>query len=611
MAQSIFSHVCFSKNIRNTTYYFCYGLPSNFWIKQVSYTCSNIRDFSSHGCFIRQSKFTKAKEELSKNKALIPPFYPAYFHIQIRLKYTRKDPNPSALLEKLQNRHKTSVKNKNEVDYSRKDSKKPSDTVLNVVSEDNDDNSGKLRRKVQKLNANSFENKTDVEYSKEAHKSLSNIDKDLIFEDNNRNSDKLQRKLQKLNKNSFENKKDMGYSKEEHKPSNNIRSNFIPEDNNKSSDGLKRKLQKLNRSSVENKTNVGYSKEVPKKSIITRSDSISEDNDKAADRNLEKIVNYRANLNKISVSNETNLYYNLTTYHKTSYNTDSKVIADPYPDNSQDDFESSDNSETYMKKACSPPYLVICYDLEVCNGSMAGEIYQIGAKTRNSKFSTNILPEGSIDERVTKICGGISVLNKPNGQRCLMRRGDILNSTTGEEGLNSFVEWIKTTKRLGEYDKVVLCAHGTLDMPVLLNNLAKVHLLDEFKSVVDRFVNTEEYFFKKFPEGKKIGISSMYEKLFDQKFKNAHDALEDATALYKIMAESSQLSFDVLKVINGNENGANTDYEDFIHEILQKSITVSVAEKIAKDRIERIIENMKTKGIQDKSSLKFLALNDV
>ena len=55
----------------------------------------------------------------------------------------------------------------------------------------------------------------------------------------------------------------------------------------------------------------------------------------------------------------------------------------------------------------------------------------------------------------------------------------------------------------------------------------------------------------------------------------------------------------------------NTDYEDFIHEILQKSVTVSVAEKIAKDRIERKVKNMKTNGIQDKSSLKFLALNDV
>ena len=600
MAQSIFSHVCFSKSIRNTAHYFCYGLPSNFWIKQVSSTRSNIRDFSSHGCFIRQPKSIKLIDGLSKNIVFIPPFYSGSFHIQIRLKYIRKDPKPSALLKKLQNPHKTSVENKNEVDYSRDESKNPSDTVSNVVSEEINGNSGKLQRKLQKRNNNSFENKTDVEYSKDIHKSSSNINTDLIFEGNNKNSDKLQ----KLNKKSFENKTDVGYSKEVHKSSNKIRPNFIPEDNNKSSDGLKRKWQKSNRNSDENKTNLGYSKELPKISISTSSDSISENNNKDADRNFEKIVNYRANLNKKLESNDTNLCYNVTTYQdKTSLNTDSKVIADPYPDDSQDDVESTENSETYTIEACSSPYLLICYDLELCDGSMAGEIYQLGATTRNSKFSTNILPEGSIDERVTKHCGGISVLNKANGQRCLMRRGDILNSTTGKEGLNSFVEWIKTTKRLGEYDNVVLCAHGALDMPVLINNLAKVHLLDEFRSVVDRFVNTEEYFVNKFPEGRKLGISSMYKKLFDQKLKNAHDALEDATALYRLMVKTSQ--------INRKENGKNTDGEDFIHEILQKSVTVSVAEKIVVERIKRSIASMKAKGTRNKSCLHFLALKNI
>ena len=102
MAQSIFSHVFFNQKIRNTTAFSCFGFPSNFWIKQVSSSNTNIRDFSSHGFFGKQSKFTKLKDKLSKNKALRPPFNLAYFHISIRLKYTRKDPKPfSALLEKL------------------------------------------------------------------------------------------------------------------------------------------------------------------------------------------------------------------------------------------------------------------------------------------------------------------------------------------------------------------------------------------------------------------------------------------------------------------------------------------------------------------------------
>ena len=228
MAQCIFSHVFFNQKIRNTTAFSWFGFPSNFWIKQVSSSNTNIRDFSSHGFFGKQSKFTKLKDELSKNKALRPPFNLAYFHISIRLKYTRKDPKPfSALLKKLEKLPKTSVENKNEVDYSREDTKNPSDTVSNVVSEDNYGNSGKLQRKLQKLSSNSFENKTDVEYSKDIHKSSSNTDVDLNFEDNNKNSNKLQGKLQKLNKKSFDKKTDVGYSKEVRKSSNDIPPNFI------------------------------------------------------------------------------------------------------------------------------------------------------------------------------------------------------------------------------------------------------------------------------------------------------------------------------------------------------------------------------------------------
>ena len=599
MAQSIFSHASFGQNIRNTTYFFCYGLQSNLWIKQVSSTHRNIRDFSSYGCFKRQFKFTKLKDEFSKNKTLVSQFYPVCFHNQIRLKYTKQNPNPSALLKKLKNLHKTSVEDKTNVDDSREATRKSCNTDSKLVLEDNNNYSHETQGNLQKLNSDSIENKTTVGYSKEVPKLSKNSNTDLSFQNNNRNSDKLQRKSRKLNINSVENRTNVGYSKKGHKLSNNTQPHFISEDNNEYSDEVQRKLQKLYENSIENRTNMGYLKEVPKTSNGTSSDSIPEDNNKNFDKNLDAIVDYRANLNKKSTTSDKILYDNHTVHQdKISNNTETKVFVDPDIDNSQDDVESNDSSQANESVSCSSPYLFIYYDLELCDGTMAGEIYQLGAKAIDSKFSINILPVGSIDERVTKNCGGITV-NEPNGQRCLMRRGDILNSTTGEEGLISFVEWIKTSKKLGKYDKVVLCAHGSLDMPVLLNNLAKVHLLDEFKSVVDRFVNTEEYFFNKFPEWKKYGISSMYKELFGQKFKNAHDALEDATALHKIMTKSIKL------------NRNKIDQEDFIHEILQKSVTVSVAEKIAKERIERTITNMKTKGTRNNSCLQFLALRDV
>ena len=53
--------------------------------------------------------------------------------------------------------------------------------------------------------------------------------------------------------------------------------------------------------------------------------------------------------------------------------------------------------------------LVVYYDLELCDGSITSEIYQIGAKTANSEFSTFILPTGNIDWGVTKYAGGIKI----------------------------------------------------------------------------------------------------------------------------------------------------------------------------------------------------------
>ena len=64
--------------------------------------------------------------------------------------------------------------------------------------------------------------------------------------------------------------------------------------------------------------------------------------------------------------------------------------------------------------------LVVYYDLELCDGSITSEIYQIGAKTVNSEFSTFILPTGNIDWGVTKYAGGIKIQKSTDGQRQLI-----------------------------------------------------------------------------------------------------------------------------------------------------------------------------------------------
>ena len=121
---------------------------------------------------------------------------------------------------------------------------------------------------------------------------------------------------------------------------------------------------------------------------------------------------------------------------------------------------------------------------------MACEIFQLGATTSKSTFSVNILPEGCIDVYVTKLCGGISVKLNKHGERCLMKDGKVLKAETGRNGMNSFIQWIKNCKKVGNHDKVILCAHGALDMPALLNNVANANLFGEFKLPCLKYVST-------------------------------------------------------------------------------------------------------------------------
>ena len=118
-------------------------------------------------------------------------------------------------------------------------------------------------------------------------------------------------------------------------------------------------------------------------------------------------------------------------------------------------------------------HLLIYYDLELCDGSFTSEIYQIGGKTSNSEFSTFILPNGTIDWGVTKYAGGIKIITDDTGKRQIAKDSIIIKSVTADEGIRSFIEWMETLKKEGQFEKVVLIAHGNTDMPALLNNVAR------------------------------------------------------------------------------------------------------------------------------------------
>merc|ERR1712018_425478 len=53
--------------------------------------------------------------------------------------------------------------------------------------------------------------------------------------------------------------------------------------------------------------------------------------------------------------------------------------------------------------------LIVCFDLELTDGSFASEIFQIGARGGEKEFKCHILPRGVIDWGVTKFVNGIKV----------------------------------------------------------------------------------------------------------------------------------------------------------------------------------------------------------
>ena len=235
-------------------------------------------------------------------------------------------------------------------------------------------------------------------------------------------------------------------------------------------------------------------------------------------------------------------------------------------------------------------HLFIFYDLEFCDGGYTSEIYQIGAKTHNSVFSSFILPTGSIDWGVTTYAGGVKIKADQNGKRQLYKNTDPIPSVCAEEGLKSFIEWIKGLRHNGKFKDVFLIAHGNTDMPALLNNLECVNLADELKSVVSYFVDSLQYFQSSFPDWEKHKISYMSEKLLGEEMNNEHDALADAWALYKIMERTKQ----------------DCD-ELFIQTLLKHAISVDEGYRISAMKVAKSMRKRKIKSHMSSNVKRFCA----
>jgi hypothetical protein len=238
-------------------------------------------------------------------------------------------------------------------------------------------------------------------------------------------------------------------------------------------------------------------------------------------------------------------------------------------------------------------YLLIYFDLELCDGSFTSEIYQIGGKTSHSEFSTFILPNGTIDWGVTKYAGGIKIITDDTGKRELVKDSTIIKSVSEANGIRSFIEWMQRLKEEGQFEKVVLIAHGNTDMPALLNKIASANFTAQIKTVVDFFVNSLKYFESKFPDWEKYNISAMYIKLFNQEKTDVHNALEDAKALYEIMEEINK-----------------DDKDSFIKTVLKQSVCVEDGYTISARKVITSLRKRKIKPHMSTNVKRFCAFPD-
>ena len=154
---------------------------------------------------------------------------------------------------------------------------------------------------------------------------------------------------------------------------------------------------------------------------------------------------------------------------------------------------------------------LIFYDLEWTGA----ELLQIGAVTQGGgeSFERTILTDADIHYKVAeKIkletrCDG-------DGQRGIYD-SDIrkfIPTVSLRSALEDFLDWIKTV--YFQVGQVILISHGSLDIPILIQNFAKYDLDDEFQERISALVNFQDYiksYFNGLPYAlAALGILSIY-----------------------------------------------------------------------------------------------------
>ena len=206
--------------------------------------------------------------------------------------------------------------------------------------------------------------------------------------------------------------------------------------------------------------------------------------------------------------------------------------------------------------------LIVFFDTENTNGGYLGEIFQIGAVTSSGeKFFANILPKGPIEPIVSNLTQ-MKIDVDSQGSRGLYD----LRKKKHVKGYNTeiFLGWILRQKKLKNATNLVLISHGINDAIWLISDFRKANR--SFRKI-DAFGDA-------LIKGK---LKDVFKENFPNDTFEAHNALGDAEALFKILTK--------------NPNDVN--------EVIKNAFILEDMIKLTEYRVNKALENQDAKKVNN------------
>lgn len=172
----------------------------------------------------------------------------------------------------------------------------------------------------------------------------------------------------------------------------------------------------------------------------------------------------------------------------------------------------------------SKPFLV--FDLETTGFARTSDITQIAAICGNKTFNRYIRPDAEISLEATKVTGISCVAG------IMKHNGTVVESSDPGAGLQAFIDFINSFE-----SKPVILGHNiqSYDIPVLMHQLTKFRLFEDFKSSISGFIDTLKVSKRAFSKSDTGNFKQeTLVKTFLGKQYEAHNALADVSALQEL-----------------------------------------------------------------------------